>query len=288
MTAIHPADEQDSHLPDLRFVPTESIIPHEQHDDQRLGPLVQRFREQSVLKNPPVVTPIWGGTSGARFMVLDGANRSTAARAAGFPHIVVQVVPYDHGAVRLSTWNHALADFPRAGLEEALGTISGLECRRAELLSARAALARRAALAWVQLADGPALTLHGGNDLHDRNALLNQIVDRYHRRKFYRVEGDDLGPIRLRHPDVTGLVVFPHFEPAEILELATAGDRLPAGITRHLIRWRALRLNIPIDKLQDDRCSLEDKNRWLEQWISEKLAVRQVRFYEEPTVLFDE
>ena len=31
-----------------------------------------------------------------------------------------------------------------------------------------------------------------------------------------------------------------------------------------------------------------EKNRWLEGWLLEKLHQRQVRFYEEPTVLFDE
>jgi len=51
--------------------------------------------------------------------------------------------------------------------------------------------------------------------------------------------------------DATTLVVFPHFDPAEVLELAGNGARLPAGITRHLIRWRALRINVPIADLED-------------------------------------
>ena len=33
---------------------------------------------------------------------------------------------------------------------------------------------------------------------------------------------------------------------------------------------------------------LERKNRWLKEWLREKLSQRQVRYYEEPTVLFDE
>jgi hypothetical protein len=41
-------------------------------------------------------------------------------------------------------------------------------------------------------------------------------------------------------------------------------------------------------QLADARSSLADKNRWLETWLLEKLAGRRVRFYEEPTVLFDE
>jgi hypothetical protein len=93
---------------------------------------------------------------------------------------------------------------------------------------------------------------------------------------------------RERHPDVTALIVFPDFAPAEVLELASSGEKLPAGITRHLIRWRALRVNVPLERLADPKPSLEAKNAWLGEWIETKFNDRQVRFYEESTVLFDE
>lgn len=283
------ATDVDSHLPDLRFVPTDSILPHEQHDDSRLEPLVRRIRESSVLKNPPIVTAFADDGGDPRYVVLDGANRATAARAAGFPHMIVQVVPYDDQHVRLSTWNHALSAFPRVELEAALTGIPGLAIRPTNRLSARASLARRDALAWIQFVDGSVLSLHGGLGLQERNDLLNLIVDQYRaRRGFHRVEGDALDTVRTRHADVTALIVFPHFEPAEILELSRTGDRLPAGITRHLVRWRALRLNVPIEILADTRRSLEDKNAWLGDFVREKIGLRQVRLYEEPTVLFDE
>jgi len=280
----------DLRLPDLRFVPTESLVPHEQHDEQRLQALVHRIRDQAVLKNPPVVAAIsQNGQKGTRYMLLDGANRATAARAAGLPHIVVQVVRYGEPEVQLSTWYHALGQFPRADLESALGQVTGLEPRSAQRMNARALVARREALAFVTYEDGSATTLHGGHGIEERNALLNAVVDRYRDRgHFYRVTTDTVDQARVGHPDVTAVVVFPHFEPAEILDLATSGARLPAGITRHVIRWRALRLNVPLHRLADTDHTLDQKNQWLEDWIREKLSSRQVRFYEEPTVLFDE
>jgi hypothetical protein len=63
---------------------------------------------------------------------------------------------------------------------------------------------------------------------------------------------------------------------------------LPAGITRHLIPGRALRLNVPLDRMADTEHSLEEKNRWLEEWLRDKANQRQVRYYEEPTILLDE
>jgi hypothetical protein len=280
----------DLRFPDLRFVPAESLVPHEQHDEHRLRALVEKIREQSVLKNPPVVAPL-GPECGdeARYVVLDGANRATAARVAGFPHMVVQVVRYVDPIVQLSTWYHAIGSLQAEADARALETIPGLTCVPTRRLHARAEIARREALAYVAQQDGEALTLHGGRDIRERNDLLNAVVDTYRGRgHYYRVTTDIIEDVRARHPEVTAIVVFPRFEPAEILELATSGSRLPAGVTRHVIRWRALRLNIPVERLMNRDQSIEDKNRWLEEVLREKLGQRAVRFYEEPTVLFDE
>lgn len=287
MTQLHMSDFR---MPDLRFVPLDALVPHEQHDEQRLAPLVKRIREQAVLKNPPVVSPLAPEPgSEERFVILDGANRCTAARTAGFPHMLVQVVPYEEPWVKLGTWCHALGDYTREDFEDTLRHLPGLEVRCDSLMHVRARLARREAIASVVFSDGAADTLHAAGDLAHRNALLNAVVDTYRdRKRFLRVATDSLSEARARHPDVSALLVFPHFEPAEVVELATGGARLPAGITRHLIRWRALRLNVPIERLADARTDLGEKNRWLEEWLREKLAQRQVRFYEEPTVLFDE
>jgi hypothetical protein len=277
-------------FPDLRFVPVDSLVPHERHDELRFLGLVKSFREDPVLRNPPIVTPI--GPNGAEadsFVVLDGANRASAARTVGWPHMVVQVVPYEEPAVRLSTWYHALGDYTRDDFEKMLRAVPGLECRRDQPGHASAVLARRDALASVVFADGGADTLHGGRDLKERNALLNGLVDTYRESKrYFRVTSDSLAEARERQPEVTALVVFPHFEPCEVIELAASGDRVPAGITRHLVRWRALRINIAIQRLTDATLSLVEKNRWLQEWLHGRLLQRQVRFYEEPTVLFEE
>lgn len=280
-------DTPELRLPDLRFVPVESLVPHEQHDPSRSAPLVRAFREPGVLRNPPVVTPL--SPEDGRFVVLDGANRATAAAEAGLPHVVAQVVGYEDPGVRLSTWHHALEGLAIPDLGAALAAVDGLTRNETDLRHARAVLARREALAFVALPGRRALTLHGGGALHERNEVLNGVVNAYRSRAHvYRVASDSLQEALAGHPEVTALVVFPHFEPDEILELATGGDRLPAGITRHLIPWRALRVNVPLERLADRETPLAEKNRWLEGWLREKVERRRVRFYQESTVLFDE
>ena len=287
---MRPARHDDFRLPDLRFVPIGALVPHEQHDPQRLAPLVAGLRDEAVLKNPPVVAPLPGIEAGEpQFMVLDGANRSSAARAAGLPHIVVQCVTYEPPHVILSTWHHALIDVTVPALERLLATVPGLSAAACDLRHARAMLARREILAYAQHEGGAATTCRGGAGLEERNRLLNALVDTYRlRSRFYRTSTESFEVARERHPDVTTLVVFPHFEPVEVMELAGSGSRLPAGITRHLIRWRALRINVPLERMADPSQGLEAKNRWLKEWLEERWACRQVRFYEESTVLFDE
>ncbi len=285
---MRPARSDDFRLPDLRFVPVDALVPHERHDPQRLEPLVQGFRSQAVLKNPPIVAEL-PGSNGASFMVLDGANRSTAARESGLPHIVVQVATYEEPWVRLSTWHHALSGLDRDTFEAASRAIPGIELREEPVLHARALLARRDALAYAAYPGPGATTFRGGRSLEERNHMLNALVDVYRERaRFYRMSTESFEVARERHPDATLLVVFPHFEPAEVMELAGSGARLPAGITRHLIRWRALRVNVPMEVMADPARTLEQKNRWLERWLEDRWAQRQVRFYEESTVLFDE
>ncbi len=280
----------DVRLPDLRFVPVESVFPHEFHDLQRTLPLVEKLRESGVLRNPPIVTQVGDGQRVApRYVVLDGANRTTAAKAAGWPHIVAQVVRYETPGVQLFTWYHGLTRAAREDLEPALGRIAGLAVNHESHLHARAMLARREALACAVLDEGDALVLRGGGSLRDRNDLLNEIVRVYQDKTPYiRVTTDSLSQARHEHPEISALVVYPRFDPAEVIELASAGEHLPAGITRHLIQWRALRLNVPLEKCMDTAMPLERKNEWLQSWLAGRLTTRQVRFYEEPTVMFDE
>ncbi len=282
--------QPDFRLPDLRFVPTEAVFPHEYHDLQRTMPLVERLRESGTLKNPPIVTQVGDGMRvEPRFVVLDGANRSTAARAAGWPHILVQCVRYESPSVELHTWFHALTADARETLEQGMATIKGMDFGRQDRMHARAMLARREALACVVLNEGDVIVVRGGRTLHERNELLNALVHLYQDRVPYtRVTSDSLSAARKEHPEVQALVIFPRFDPAEVIDLASAGEFLPAGITRHLIRWRALRVNIPIALCEDTTMSLDQKNEWLAHWTQDRLTKREVRFYEEPTVLYDE
>jgi hypothetical protein len=276
---------RETKIPTLQFVATSDLVLHEQHDASRTAPLSERLQNDGLLKNPPVVAPIPGN---GRFVVLDGANRSTALARLGMPHVVVQIVDYEDPDLVLDSWHHLVAEIPPDEFAAAIQNIPNITLDQADLLSARAALARRHALAYLVCPNGDVLIVGGAGDLHGRAALLNSLVDVYrYRSRIYRVSTDQLDYLKPYYRNVIALVVFPRYVPAEIIELARSGAKLPAGITRHIIPRRALRLNVPLTKLIENK-TLAEKNDWLQAWLRKKLADKEIRFYEESTWLFDE
>jgi hypothetical protein len=273
------------HLPDLRILPLDVLVPHERTDPRRVNPLLERLKNEAVLRNPPIVAPFGNGEG--RFVVLDGANRTTAMRALGLPHVLVQVV--DYAQVQLFVWHHVITQCTIENLLEMIRDIEGLRIREGDLMSARAALARREALAFISC-DQTHKTdiLSGGSDVRERTELLNRLVDVYEGcAKVQRTTSDNLNEVRRSYADASAVVVFPRYEPAEIIDLARTGVMLPAGITRHVLPLRALRLNYPMDILRSD-WPLAQKQGHLSEWIHERVQARRVRTYAEPTVLFDE
>ncbi len=272
-------------LPDLRVLPVGSLLLHEQHDAQRSEPLAMRLAADGILRNPPVVAPIPGEP---RFVVLDGANRVTALHSMGIPHVVAQVVDYEDENLILDTWYHLVSDLPREEFHHTIRALPDVSLEASDLIRARAELARREALAYIVYPDGDVFTIQVAGDLYQRTTRLNEIVDIYKTRgKIYRANTDYVDKLLPYYDAVTALVVFPRYQPAEIIELARLGARLPAGITRHVIPRRALRLNFPLSVLRDN-WPLVEKNGYLKDWLKGKMANRQARFYEESTFLFDE
>lgn len=280
------AQSQAEVLPDLRIVPIASLVPHEEHDEQRSEPLIKRIQEAGTWLNPPVVAPMGDG----RFVILDGANRHYCLKALGYTYILVQVVDYESGEVQLETWHHVVSGLSWFEFLRQIHGIPDLFIDRTDLLSARAALARREVLAYTVLSDNRAYTLNAtAHTLAARTSILRNIVDTYKvRGVLNRINTDTISAARRLYPNAVAIVVFPHYEPVEILVAARDGARLPPGISRHIVRGRAMRLHYPLQAFLDNGETLEAKNEQLRRWIQDRMAEKRIRYYAEPTYLFDE
>lgn len=269
-------------LPDLRILAGSALVLHEDADERRVARLARRLAVEEVVKNPPIVAPMPDG----RFVVLDGANRTSALAQLSIPDVVVQVTDYAH--VALSTWYHLVVGLSADAMLAALRGVPGLLVAPSTRAAAHARLADSHSLAFFVGPDGAVAELTGGSDRLSQAALLRQAVATYKGQgHIHRVQSDDIAQLRDLYSEIGALIVFPNYRPADILALAGADVKLPSGITRHVIPRRALRLNLPLDVLGADT-NLAEKNRWLAEWIRGRLQAGHVRYYEEPTVLFDE
>jgi len=271
-------------LPNLRILPLNDLILHEDHDRQRTLPLVAKLRAQGILRNPPIVMPLDDGTG--RFMVLDGANRVTSLQEMEFPHVVAQVAPYDDPHVCLGTWNHVVWGMSHRTLLADLRKAKEVELRK--INTRKSHTPPEGMPAQIRLLDGSVYLATTAPDLSSAVAGLHRIVNSYKDRASLDrtsqtlTEGlDDV------HPDLTALVIFPRFEVTTVLTLAGRGDLLPTGITRFTVSPRALHLNYPLHELSSGK-PIQYKEAYLQHWVQERIKNKGVRHYAEATFLFDE
>lgn len=272
-------------LPTLRILPLDSLILHEDHDNQRSQPLVEKLRAQGILRNPPIVMPLMDGSK--RYMVLDGANRVTSLHELEFPHIVAQVVEAGNPNVNLQTWHHVIWGISTKTLMSRLRKIGELEVVKVD--PRKSLDAPRYVPVQVRLPDGSLyLMKETPSDLPTHIHTLHKIVNTYKTSaSLDRTSQTLVEPFRNIYSDLTGLVIFPNFKIKTVLKLTAQGVVLPTGITRFTVSPRALHLNYPLHELSSGK-PIEYKEAYLKQWIEERVKKKGVRLYSEATFLFDE
>lgn len=271
-------------IPELRIVRSADLQPHEEVDKSRAHRLIHSLRNEGFLKNPPVVLTM--SEQPERYLVLDGANRTTAFQQMGFPHMLVQVA---HEGVEIRNWNHALMGDAFERLLRAIGELEGASLRQVSLDQADEQLDRQQAAAYLAKPDGTAVLVSSQErGVVQQVALLGRMVELYARDfRSERTSADNLNGLASVYPDLAGLVVYRTFTVDDVVEVVLQGGLFPSGLTRFLVSPRALRLNFPIAMLAD-RSSLETKKKALAEWIRRKMDQQRVRYYAESTFLFDE
>jgi hypothetical protein len=279
--------------PVLRVLEPARVLLHEDPDPERVQRLVRTFRRDGVLRNPPIVAsvspgggPLESPPGSDPVVVLDGANRVSALREIGAHYVVAQVVDYQASEISVSTWTHYVIEEGeplRERIEAHLGT--GIVA-----VGGPADAVRR-----LQQGDGLAALLDGAGaavigpemDPVVNTGSLGVLVGLYAgERQVYRIDGWDLDGLRREYGPGT-VVMFPSFGKRDILKLTTGGARLPAGITRHLIPGRVLRLNVPLAWLCGPQPTAVVQSL-LDEAVEARWRVHGVRYYAEATYLFDE
>jgi threo-3-hydroxy-L-aspartate ammonia-lyase len=273
----------------LQVVPAEQVVPHEHIDHKRVDRLMERLEEDGRLVNPPITT-YWKN----RYVILDGATRSSSLQRLGYPYTIVQVVDAAQSAYQLYTWYHAIsADSQQASdlgfldLREELETIEGLELELIPAENIRNAFRQPGVICYFLEKDGKH-TLARLAPGAPRLAIMNQLVDRYNAwGNVERTLLTDLDRLLTQFPHMVAVAIYPQFEPEDVFDAAARGELLPAGLTRFVIPGRILRLNADLKRLKQNE-PLAEKRAWFDEFLAGKLSRSRLRYYQEPVILLDE
>jgi len=96
-------------FPDLRIVPTQSLLLGEQTDSCRINPILEHLRTVGVLRDPPVVAVVGNGSS--QYMILDGSECVIALSKLKVPYTLGQVIePGNVASPRVLRVNYPLVE----------------------------------------------------------------------------------------------------------------------------------------------------------------------------------
>jgi hypothetical protein len=277
--------QDSSFLPDLRVIATDQLLPHEEHDPRRIERLAGRLKAEGLLKNPPIAAQI---PCTDKFVILDGANRVMAFELLGIPHMVTQIVDYETPGLVLDTWYHVVAGMTEYEFNTSLVESLHMHLEPCTLEAARLALAEKRAAAYIICEDGVRLVSNSTSTLQHDISLLNRLVWVYKgRADIFRASNDIWEIQKPYYPGITALVIFPRLRPEHIIQAACSGEKIPTGISRHIIPARALNCNIPL-AVMEMKLTQEQKEEWLHGWLMERMAANAIRYYAESTFSFNE
>ena len=266
-------------FPDLRIVRVSDLLLHEDVDLERVARLLDRLSADGILRNPPIVASLPGSE---RYLLLDGANRVSALENLDIPHLLVQVEPYENPQLDIRHWNHVVRDIETDRLVEYARSIAGVD-----MVEGDTPVEGYLASFITDIDETRHLVTSA--PMSERAKHLRAIVDIYYKgeARLDRVNHADVATLRAQHPHFGALVTFPDFTKDDVRAIAEAGDRLPSGVTRILVPRRVLGFNLRLPLLSSN-LPLEEKRRWLADEIQHKVSEHKVRYYQEPTFVFDD
>ncbi len=265
----------------LKVVPLDKVFPHEQIDPQRVEKLIQRLKVSDVFTNPPIVVQ-----SGDHYIVLDGATRVSSFKKLGYPHIVVQILS-EQDSYTLKTWYHAIRGIDTAELLGYLTDLPEIIIHKIDPANIQKEILEKNCICDMQTQDKSKYCIqhkYGVNYIEALNTLTKLYIKISH---VSRTLINDVDILINEFSDLTAIVIFPVLTIDQVRQAADNGNVVPAGITRFIIPGRVMHLNADFNYLKSEE-SIEEKNKWLQNLILERLARDQVRYYAEPMYLFDE
>src|SRR5258706_2022083 len=228
---------------ELKLLRVSDIHFHEESEDNRSEKLVERFKREFVLYNPLIV-----GKYKKNYILIDGANRFEALKQVGCKLILAQLVKYGSTKVKLKSWYHFVNGL---NFDELCRFIkkNGMVCKKCRYEKLIEKITNKSNIVGVISKTGEALYIKFSNDFE---IMLRELcmINKFYENKFgyTRIDSDtNLSDLDSLSPEDGLLFIYPTFEKEDIVKISAIEQKLPAGITRHLIPNRVLHIKYNID-----------------------------------------
>lgn len=262
-----------SPLESLTVVPLASLVLHEAVEARRADAVRAGMAWSGVLTDPIVAAPAPDG----RWLVLDGAHRTTALGALGVSAAVIQPMPVrgmavreidpgstapgaagggatgggatgdeatgDEAGAQLSGWAHDVAGIDPTLLEEATGRFGWGPVDPSDRYPAGGDRPDGGAVVATVAAAGRTAVIRSASDLPSRLAAMWALAGRYATLPYARRQPGDPAAVG------TTRITWAPPRPADLVGLAGLGATFPAGVSRFIVRGRVLGVRVPLAEL---------------------------------------
>ncbi|RQX43142.1 hypothetical protein DB784_04585 [Staphylococcus warneri] len=237
-------------MPVIKLLDSNSLYQHEEIESERYYKLKEKIKNDAVQKNPVIVTPL----TEDKYLVLDGAHRSSVIKDLGYDNVLCQVV--NENDFIIDSWTHNLDINDYSSIEFFKDT---------KIFKSEPTLIVNDV--HKQYAYGLGDILNNNQCLGNYKTLVNEINKK---RSFERGVSDKDGVLNIKYPTLD-------FQKIKIL--VKKKEVLPAGVTQVSIKTgRVMCVNLPLYKLE---------NKYKDLGYIRKIE-ENLRLYNEPIYLYEE
>ena len=184
-------------------------------------------------------------------------------------------------------WNHVIQNLSADDVLALIDKIPSVNYREADLKLIHDAMVGRGGLCYLVLPDDVTYVITATPG-HNRLDAINELVSAYiDAANVERIITDNFERAKLEYRNMTALFVFAPFTIKQVLQIASTGRIVPAGITRFVVPGRVLRMNIDLKRLNKPE-PLPLKSAWLNKIIGKLVDNYRIRYYKEPVYMLDE
>ncbi|MDH5807356.1 MAG: ParB N-terminal domain-containing protein [Candidatus Methanomethylicaceae archaeon] len=218
----------------ISLIPIEEIKPHEEYDSILLSKIIDSIKKEGIIKDPIAIAD-------KSFVILDGTHRYFALKELGCKYMPSVLYNYKSQKLKIACWYRCLTKIP------SMDIISNAKSTDRETALNMLKL-REASLAIIF---NESSYVFDWNGIYNAYRLLDSLTEKYKDYGIYYAKDNEAFQL-LESGMVKVILAVPSITKDEVINAAKQNNPFPKKSTRHILPYRVLGLNIPINWLMEE------------------------------------